>query len=158
MGIIAAGAVLQYLSQTEHKKIDHITQISRIEEEKYVWLDRFTIRNLELLNSHNPDARTLIDILDETVSPMGGRMLKRWMVLPLKEKKLITERLDAIEYLVKKEKEADALRNEISQIGDLERLISKVAAARVNPREVNQLCRALSSLETNQRALFQVEG
>ncbi len=146
MAVVAAGAILQYLSQTEHKKLDHITHLSRIEEEKYVWLDRFTIRNLELLYSHNPDAKTLIDILDETVSPMGGRMLKRWMVLPLKEKKLITERLDAIEYLVQNPKEAQDLSDEISQIGDLERLISKVAAARVNPREVNQLCKALTAL------------
>jgi DNA mismatch repair protein MutS len=147
LGIVAAGSILQYLSQTEHKKLDHITQLSRIEEEKYVWLDRFTVRNLELLYSPNLDAKTLIDVIDETVSPMGGRMLKRWMVLPLKEQKAIEERLDAVEHFIKNDSDKDQLIEEISKIGDLERLISKVAATRVNPREVNQLFRALAALE-----------
>lgn len=147
LGIVAAGSILQYLSQTEHKKLDHITQLSRIEEEKYVWLDRFTVRNLELLYSPNLDAKTLIDVIDETVSPMGGRMLKRWMVLPLKEQKAIEERLDAVEHFINNSSDKDELIDEISKIGDLERLISKVAAARVNPREVNQLFRALAALE-----------
>lgn len=147
LGVVAAGAILQYLSQTEHNKIDHITHLSRIEEEKYVWLDRFTVRNLELLYSLNPDAKTLIDVVDETVSPMGGRMLKRWIVLPLKEQKAIEERLDAVEHLIRNSADREQLIEEISKIGDLERLISKVAAARVNPREVNQLFRALSALE-----------
>lgn len=145
-GIIAAGAILQYLSQTEHKKLDHITNLSRIEEEKYVWLDRFTVRNLELLYSANQDAKTLIDVLDETISPMGGRMLKRWLLLPLKEKKAIEERLNVVDYFIKNNNERDKLSEEIAKIGDLERLISKVAAGRVNPREVNQLRRALEAI------------
>jgi len=146
-GVIAAGAILQYLSQTEHKKLDHITNLSRIEEEKYVWLDRFTVRNLELLYSPNADAKTLIDVLDDTISPMGGRMLKRWMLLPLKDKKAIDERLDVVEHFINNGTERDRLIEEIAKIGDLERLISKVAAGRVNPREVNQLHRALLALE-----------
>ena len=146
-GIVAAGAILQYLSQTEHKKLDHITNLSRIEEEKYVWLDRFTVRNLELLYSPNPDAKTLIDVIDDTTSPMGGRMLKRWMLLPLKDKKAIDERLDVVEHFINQAGERERLIEEIAKIGDLERLISKVAAGRVNPREVNQLHRALLALE-----------
>ena len=146
-GLVAAGAILQYLSQTEHKRLDHITNISRIEEEKYVWLDRFTVRNLELLYSANQDAKTLIEVLDETISPMGGRLLKRWLLLPLKNKKAIEERLHVVESFLNNSNERAQLCGEIAKIGDLERLISKVAAGRVNPREVNQLRRALTAIE-----------
>lgn len=146
-GIVASGAILQYLSQTEHKRLDHITNLSRIEEEKYVWLDRFTVRNLELLYSANQDAKTLIEVLDETISPMGGRLLKRWLLLPLKDKKAIEERLNVVESFLNNSDERTQLCEEIAQIGDLERLISKVAAGRVNPREVNQLRRALTAIE-----------
>lgn len=146
-GIVASGAILQYLSQTEHKRLDHITNLSRIEEEKYVWLDRFTVRNLELLYSPNQDAKTLIEVLDETISPMGGRLLKRWLLLPLKDKKAIEERLSVVESFLNNSDERTQLCEEIAQIGDLERLISKVAAGRVNPREVNQLRRALTAIE-----------
>ncbi len=146
-GIVASGAILQYLSQTEHKRLDHITNLSRIEEEKYVWLDRFTVRNLELLYSPNQDAKTLIEVLDETISPMGGRLLKRWLLLPLKDKKAIEERLNVVESFLNNSDERTQLCEEIAQIGDLERLISKVAAGRVNPREVNQLRRALTAIE-----------
>ena len=146
-GLVAAGAILQYLSQTEHKRLDHITNISRIEEEKYVWLDRFTVRNLELLYSANQDAKTLIEVLDETISPMGGRLLKRWLLLPLKNKKAIEERLHVVESFLNNSNERAQLCGEIAKIGDLERLISKVAAGRVNPREVNQLRRALKAIE-----------
>ncbi len=143
LGIIAAGAILHYLSETEHSQLGHITTISRIEEEKYVWLDRFTIRNLELINSPHENATTLINILDKTVTPMGGRMLKRWMVLPLKDEKPIKERLDAVSFLKENEEVANSLSEHLNEIGDLERLISKVAVGRVNPREVMQLNRTL---------------
>jgi DNA mismatch repair protein MutS len=143
LGIIAAGAILHYLSETEHSQLGHITTISRIEEEKYVWLDRFTIRNLELINSPHENATTLINILDKTVTPMGGRMLKRWMVLPLKDEKPIKDRLDAVSFLKENEEVAHSLSEHLNEIGDLERLISKVAVGRVNPREVMQLNRTL---------------
>jgi len=146
-GIVASGAILQYLSQTEHKRLDHITNLSRIEEEKYVWLDRFTVRNLELLYSPNQDAKTLIEVLDETISPMGGRLLKRWLLLPLKDKKAIEERLSVVESFLNNSDERTQLCEEIAQIGDLERLIFKVAAGRVNVLEVNQLRRALTAIE-----------
>ena len=144
--VIAAGAALHYLNETQHEKVGHITNISRIEEEKYVWLDRFTIRNLELLYSPNEDATTLIDILDNTISPMGARMLKRWMVLPLKDKAPIVERLDVVEHLLKKSELSEDLGQHINQLGDIERLISKAAVARINPREIVQLHRALTAI------------
>lgn len=146
-GIIAAGAALQYLSETQHNKIDHISALSRIEEDRYVWLDRFTIRNLELFNSSNEDATTLIDIIDNTVSPMGARMLKRWVALPLKELAQIKERHDIVSYFTKNHEQAESVLNELSPIGDLERLISKVAVGRINPREVVQLKRALDAIK-----------
>ena len=138
-GIVAAGAILHYLSETQHDKLGHITSLSRIEEEKYVWLDRFTVRNLELINSSNEGATTLLDVLDATLTPMGGRMLKRWMVLPLKELKPIQDRLDAVEFLFKEDTVSDRISNRLGDIGDLERLISKVAVGRVHPKEVRQL-------------------
>ena len=146
-GIIAAGAALHYLSETQHERVGHITRINRIEEDKYVWLDRFTIRNLELLHSYNDGATVLIDIIDKTLTPMGGRVLKRWMVLPLKDEKAIQQRLDAVEFLVQHTELAEALSFHLSQIGDLERLISKVAVGRINPKEVIVLKNALKELK-----------
>jgi DNA mismatch repair protein MutS len=151
-GIIAAGASLHYLADTAHDKVKHISTISRIEEEKYVWLDRFTIRNLELFGSHNDNARTLIDIIDQTVSPMGSRMLKRWLALPLKDKSPIDERLEVVDYFLSNAEISAELITHLETIGDLERIISKVATARISPKEVVQLKRALSAIEPIKKA------
>lgn len=147
MAICAAGAALHYLSDTQHDKVQHITGLSRIEEDKYVWLDRFTIRNLELIYSPNENAKTLIDVLDKTISPMGARMLKRWVTLPLKELKPIHDRLAVVSELVNQQELKETLTKHIAEIGDLERLISKVATARISPREVVQLRYALEAIE-----------
>lgn len=147
LGIIAAGTILHYLSETQHNKVAHISSISRIEEDQYVWLDKFTIRNLEIIHSPNEDATTLIEVIDKTVSPMGGRLLKRWVVLPLKDKKRINSRLEIVDYLVQNSAFAEELHQHLSNIGDLERLISKVAALRISPRETVQLKFALKTLE-----------
>ena len=146
-GIIASGAALHYLADTRHDKLKHISAISRIEEERYVWLDRFTIRNLELMYSPHEGATTLLDVMNETISPMGRRMLKRWIALPLKDVKPIQERLSAVEYLLKTTELSTELKQYISQIGDLERLISKVSTARINPRELVQLRQALATIQ-----------
>lgn len=146
-GIIAAGAILQYLELTHHDKTQHILALSRIEEEHYVWLDKFTIRNLELFYSINEGAKTLIDVIDRTITPMGARMLKRWVALPLKEETPIKERLDVVEYLIGNSEFKELISEHIKNIGDLERIISKVATGRVNPREVVQLKIALSSIQ-----------
>ncbi len=145
-GIIAASAILHYLSETQHDKVGHIKTISRIEEEKYVWLDRFTVRNLELLYSAHEDATTLIDILDRTITPPGSRMLKRWMILPLKEEALIQERLDIVSTFLENENFKETIQYQLKEIGDLERIISKVATGRINPKEVVQLRRALTAI------------
>ena len=147
LAIVAAGAVFHYLNENQHQKLGHITAISRIEEEKYVWLDRFTIRNLELVYSTNENAKTLADILDKTYTPMGGRMMKRWMILPLKDQKPINERLDVVEYLTKNEEISYELGQRLREIGDLERLISKVAVGKVNPKEVMHLRRTLLQIQ-----------
>jgi DNA mismatch repair protein MutS len=147
LAVIAAGAVFYYLSENQHQRLGHITSIARIEEEKYVWLDRFTIRNLELVFSTNDNAKTLADILDKTNTPMGGRLLKRWMVLPLKDEKPINERLDVVDYLTKNEEIAFELSQRLREIGDLERLISKVAVGKVNPKEVMHLRRTLMQIQ-----------
>ena len=147
LAIVAAGAVFHYLNENQHQKLGHITAISRIEEEKYVWLDRFTIRNLELVYSTNENAKTLTDILDKTYTPMGGRMMKRWMILPLKDQKPINERLDVVEYLTKNEEISYELGQRLREIGDLERLISKVAVGKVNPKEVMHLRRTLLQIQ-----------
>ncbi len=147
LAIVAAGAVFHYLNENQHQKLGHITAISRIEEEKYVWLDRFTIRNLELVYSTNENAKTLADILDKTYTPMGGRMMKRWMVLPLKDEIPINERLDVVEYLTKNEDISYELGQRLREIGDLERLISKVAVGKVNPKEVMHLRRTLLQIQ-----------
>lgn len=146
-GVVAAGAALHYLSDTHHNNLKHILSISRIEEEKYVWLDRFTIRNLELVHSVNEKASTLLDILDATVSPMGARLLKRWIMMPLKEIIPIEERLDIVNFLVHNAGVSEQLIQYIKQVGDLERLISKVALLKISPREVVQLKRALTAIE-----------
>ena len=143
---IAAGAIFHYLGENQHKRLDHITSISRIEEERYVWLDRFTVRNLELLSSSNDNAKTLADILDETQTAMGGRMLKRWMVLPLKNKAPIEKRLSVVSFLKKEQELSFELSQRLKNIGDLERLISKVAVGKVNPKEVAHLKRTLSEI------------
>ncbi len=135
-GTIAAGVILHYLKETHHDKLSHISRISRIEEENYVWLDRFTIRNLELISSANENAVTLIDILDRTVSPMGSRLLKRWVVLPLKNKKPIEDRFEIVNFFFNNLTSIENLQHQIKSIGDLERLISKVAVGKINPREV----------------------
>ena len=144
-GIIAAGAVLYYLEETEHKEVKHIASISRIAEEKYVWLDKFTIRNLELVYSQQDGGIPLIHILDHTVTPMGSRMMRKWMVLPLKEKDPIEERLKVVEYFHQEEELSEDILGHLKHIGDLERLISKVAVGRINPREMNQLKKALKN-------------
>ena len=147
LATIAAGAVLHYLSDTEHSNIQHITSISRILNDKYVWIDRFTIRNLELISSPHIGGLSLIEVLDKTVSPMGARLLKRWVVLPLKEQKAIQNRLDAVECLVKETELVIQLVAYFKQIGDLERLISKVPMGKINPREMNQLKKSLQTIE-----------
>ena len=146
-GIIAAGAILYYLDITQHEQLGHITSLSRIEENRYVWLDKFTIKNLELFHSPYEGARTLIDVMDRTISPMGGRLLKRWLSLPLKDIQPVNERLDVVEYFIENSLVKDEIAGLIRQIGDLERLISKVAVNRINPREVVQLKRALKAAE-----------
>ena len=163
-GTVAAGAVLHYLSETQHHHIKHIANLQRIEESKHVWMDRFTIRNLELFHSSNEGATSLVDILDHSISPMGSRLLKRWVAFPLKEKQLIKDRLSAVEFLMQESSEKEDVINYIKEIGDLERLISKVATARINPREVVQLKRALIAIEpvkeflenSNNKALIQI--
>lgn len=146
-GIAAAGAAMHYLADTAHDKVKHISTISRIEEEKYVWLDRFTVRNLELFGSHNYNATTLIDVIDATISPMGSRMLKRWLALPLKDKAPIEERLDVVDYFLSTSDVSEQIIAQIELIGDIERIISKVATARISPKEVVQLKRALAAIE-----------
>ena len=149
-GIIAAGAALHYLYETQNHRIQHINKINRIEEEHYVWLDRFTIRNLELVHSPNENAVTLLQVLDQTQTPMGSRMLRKWMLMPLKEKVLIDERLSIVEYLINNEQLADDLLGTLKRMGDLERMVSKIATGKINPREVLQLARALRSIEKMQ--------
>jgi len=151
-GIIAAGAILQYLDITQHDHLQHITRISRIEEDRYVWLDKFTIRNLELFFSLNEGARTLIEIVDQTISPMGARMLKRWISLPLKDIQPINDRLDIVEFFCKNPEFRESIISQVKLIGDLERIISKVALSRINPREIVQLKRALYALEPIKKA------
>jgi len=146
LGIVAAGAALHYLNETQHNKVSHIAAINRIEEDHYVWMDHFTIRNLELVQSTGVNGVSLLNILDQTVSPMGARMLRRWLVLPLKEQKAIQDRLNIVDYFTHHGDVADELALQIKQMGDLERLISKVATARICPREVVQLKRALNAI------------
>ena len=146
-GIVAAGAAIHYLHETQHDKIDYITSLSRIDEGQFVWLDKFTIRNLELLNTPNPNAKTLIDVIDKTVSPMGSRLLRRWISLPLKNKDQIQARYEVVDYFYKNRDVIVKFQDAIRQVGDLERLISKVSLARVNPRELLQVAHALEQIE-----------
>ena len=153
-GIIAAGVILHYLNETEHRNLKHITSISRLEEDQFMWLDRFTIRNLELVSSANDNAVTLFDVLDQTSTPMGARLLHKWIIMPLKELKPIQERLGMVEYLVSHTELIEELLTHIKQIGDLERLISKVGLQKVGPRELSQLKKALQHIE----AVKQIAG
>lgn len=146
-GIVAAGAILHYLDLTHHTHLGHITQLTRIEEDHYVWLDRFTVRNLELYGTMNEGGKTLVDVIDKTISPMGGRLLKRWVAFPLKDVKPIVERHSVVEHFFKDKELRQLLEQQISLIGDLERIISKVAVGRINPREVVQLKVALNAIE-----------
>lgn len=145
-GIIAAGAVLHYLAETQHDKVQHISNISRIEEEHYVWLDKFTVRNLEIISSSNEHAKTLLDVIDQTASPMGSRLMRRWLLLPLKERQTINERLDAVSFFYSNHELSESLHKQIKFIGDIERIIAKVAVGRINPREVNQLKQSLETI------------
>lgn len=146
LGIIAAGVAIHYLNETEHRNLGHISAISRIEEDRYLWLDRFSIRNLELVGSANENALTLVDVLDHTCSPMGARLLRRWIVMPLKQIKAINDRLGVVEYLIGNEELREELLQYLRQIGDLERLISKIGLQKANPREVCQLKKALTAI------------
>jgi DNA mismatch repair protein MutS len=145
-GIIAAGAALHYLSETRHDKLQHITKIARIAENEYVWMDRFTIGNLELYHTSSQNAVTLLDVIDKTISPMGGRLLKRWVALPLKNKSKIINRHEVVSYLLNKQPILTAIQTNIKCIGDIERLISKVATGKVSPREVVQLKNSLEAI------------
>ena len=146
LGIVAAGGILHYLEDTEHKEVSHIANISRIEEDKYVWLDKFTIRNLELIHPQHQGGVPLIDILDHTLTPMGGRLMKRWLVLPLKERNRIEERLSVVDAFYENPELRDQIAEHLEQINDLERLISKVAVGRINPREMLQLRKSLENI------------
>jgi DNA mismatch repair protein MutS len=143
VGVIAAGAVLHYLSETQHDRVDHIRSLSRIEEEQYVWLDRFTIRNLELVSSGNENATTLLHVLDQTVTPMGSRLMRRWLLLPLKDEARIARRHAVVAHFTSQQESLEHWQSELKNIGDLERLISKVAVGRIAPREVHHIRRAL---------------
>jgi DNA mismatch repair protein MutS len=145
-GIIASGAILYYLSETQHNRVQHITSIQRIAEDAYVWMDRFTIRNLELYHSYNPNAVTLLDVIDKTLSPMGGRLLKRWLALPLKDSNKIRSRHEVVSYLQENQEVLQKMQNQIKQISDLERLISKIASGKVSPREVVYLKESLDAI------------
>jgi len=145
-GIIASGAILYYLSETQHNKVQHITSIQRIAEDAYVWMDRFTIRNLELYQSYNPNAVTLLDVIDRTLSPMGGRLLKRWLALPLKDINKIRNRHEVVSYLNENQEVLKNIQYQIKQISDLERLISKIATGKVSPREVVYLKESLDAI------------
>ena len=151
-GIVAAGAAIHYLLETHHDKINHIASMSRIDQGQFVWLDKFTIRNLELLHTVNMNAKTLIDVIDKTVSPMGGRLMRRWVVLPLRNKEQIESRYEVVGYFVEHRDVIQKFQDVVRQVGDLERLISKVSLAKVNPRELLQVGRALDQIEALKKA------
>lgn len=158
LATVAAGVALHYLNETEHRNLQHISTISRVEEDHFMWLDRFTIRNLELIDSHNENAITLLNVLDHTSSPMGARLLKKWIIMPLKDQKPINARLDVVEFLLNNPELKTALLNEIKQIGDLERLISKIGLQRANPREVVQLKRSLYAIAKIKHLISDVDS
>jgi len=145
-GIVASGAVLYYLGETRHHRLQHIVSLNRIAEEQYVWMDRFTIRNLELYHSNAANAVTLLDVIDKTISPMGGRLLKRWLALPLKDANLIEQRLEVVDFLLKNPDRLERIQEQLREMSDLERLISKVATQKISPREVNQLRHSLNAI------------
>lgn len=157
-GIVASGAILQYLEMTQHTQLGHITSISRIEEEKYVRLDKFTLRNLELVYPMNEDGKSLLDVLDNTVSPMGSRMLRRWIVFPLKNEKKINDRLDIVEYFFREPEFRELLDEQLHHIGDLERLVSKASVGRITPREMVQMKVALQAIQPIKAACEQAEN
>jgi DNA mismatch repair protein MutS len=145
-GIIASGAILYYLSETQHNKLQHINSINRIAEDAYVWMDRFTLRNLELYHSYNPNAVTLLDVIDKTISPMGSRLLKRWLALPLKDLAPIRERHEVVQYLVEEPEITQELQQQLKMISDLERLVSKIATGKISPKELLTLTDSLDAL------------
>lgn len=155
LGIVASGAILYYLDQTQHTHISHVTSLSRIEEERYVRLDKFTVRSLELVGTMNEGGISLLDVIDKTISPMGSRMLRRWLLFPLKEKQAICERQEVVDYFFRHPELKELLDRQLEQIGDLERIISKVAVGRVSPREVVQLKVALRALEPIKQACLE---
>ena len=157
-GIIASGAILQYLTMTQHTQIGHITSLARIEEDKYVRLDKFTVRSLELIGNMNDGGSSLLNVIDRTISPMGARLLKRWMVFPLKDKKPINERLNVVEYFFRQPDFKELIEEQLHLIGDLERIISKVAVGRVSPREVVQLKVALQAIEPIKQACMEADN
>ena len=157
-GIIAAGAILQYLDMTQHYQIGHITSLARIEEERYVRLDKFTVHSLELIGSMNEGGTSLLDVIDHTISPMGARLLKRWMVFPLKEVKPINARLDVVEYFFREPDFKDFIEEKLHRIGDLERIVSKAAVGRISPREVVQLKVALQAIEPIKNACLNADN
>ena len=146
-GLVSAGAIMHYLSETQHQKINHITSINRIPKDDYVWMDGFTIKNLEIFQSFSREGKSLIDVIDKTISPMGGRLLKRWVALPSKNIKLIRKRHMIVKYLIDNETSLNSIQENIKEIGDLERLISKVATGKINPREIVQLKNSLAAIE-----------
>lgn len=157
-GIIASGAILQYLDMTQHYQIGHITSLARIEEDKYVRLDKFTVRSLELISSMNEGGTSLLDVIDHTISPMGARLLKRWIVFPLKDVKPINERLDVVEYFFREPDFKDFIEEKLHLIGDLERIVSKAAVGRISPREVVQLKVALQAIEPIKNACLNADN
>jgi len=157
-GIIASGAILQYLDMTQHYQISHITSLSRIEEDRYVRLDKFTVRSLELLGSMNDGGTSLLDVIDKTISPMGARLLKRWVVFPLKDEKPINERLDVVEYFFREPDFKEFIEEKMHLIGDLERIVSKAAVGRISPREVVQLKVALQAIEPIRNACLNADN
>ena len=157
-GVIAAGAILQYLEQTLHSQISHITTLSRIEEERYVRLDKFTVRSLELIGTMQEDGKSLLDVIDHTVSPMGSRLLRRWVVFPLKDEKPINDRLDIVDYFFREPDFRALIDEHLHHIGDLERIVSKVAVGRVSPREMVQMKVALQAIEPIKNACLQASN
>ncbi len=159
LGVVAAGGVLHYLDTTQHLQTGHITALSRVEEDKYMWLDKFSLRNLELFgNEYNPDAKSLFDVIDKTSSPMGGRLLKRWMALPLKSVKPIKQRQEVVEFFFRHPEERDLIREKIREIADLERIISKVSTGRISPKEMQQLAVALEAIAPIREICSEAEG
>ena len=157
-GIVASGAILQYLNMTQHYQIGHITSLSRIEEDRYVRLDKFTVRSLELIGSMNEGGTSLLDVIDRTISPMGARLLKRWVVFPLKDEKPVNERLDVVEYFFREPDFKEFIEEKLHLIGDLERIVSKAAVGRISPREVVQLKVALQAIEPIKNACLNADN